>query len=233
VPEHSAAANNSVRQEAERRAATLSRSYLEALRAAHAAGAYQLASRALEEGLSLAALYQEVITPAMHELGRLWQRGAITVADEHLATALTHRVLGALRRPPFADQAFEGDSPKPRAMLAAVEGEQHALGLRMAADLLEDAGCEVIYLGADVPTEALMQAIGLLSPDLLGISATMPELAAGLAGTVAEVRSEYPGLRVLVGGQASASPRIGGATPVEDLRLLEGRAKQLLASHGT
>lgn len=169
----------------------------------------------------------------MYELGELWRRGAITIADEHLATALTHRVLGALKRPAFADQASEKDSPKPRAMLAAVEGEQHALGLRMAADLLEGAGCEVIYLGADVPTEALMQAIGSLSPDLLGISATMPELGAVLAGTIAEVRSEYPELRLLAGGQATASSRIGEATPVDDLRLLEGRAKQLLASRRT
>jgi methanogenic corrinoid protein MtbC1 len=184
----------------------------------------------LEEGLPLAALYQEVITPAMYELGRLWERGAITVADEHLATALTHRVLGALTPPAFAGQALEKDSPKPRAMLAAVQGEQHALGLRMAADLLEGAGCEAIYLGADVPVEALMQSIASFSPDLLGLSATMPELGDVLEGTVAGIRSEYPELGVLVGGQASASPRIGEATPVEDLKLLEGRAKRLLAS---
>jgi methanogenic corrinoid protein MtbC1 len=230
VPEHSAAADNSVGREAERRAATVARSYLEALRAADAGGAYRLASGILGEGLSLAALYQDVITPAMYELGRLWERGAITIADEHLATALTHRVLGALTPLAFADQTLEKDSPKPRAMLAAVQGEQHALGLRMAADLLEDAGCEAIYLGADVPVEALMQAIASFSPDLLGLSATMPELGDVLEGTVAGVRSEYPELGVLVGGQASASPRIEEATPVENLRLLEGRAKRLLAS---
>ena len=180
--------------------------------------------------MSLAALYQEVITPAMYELGRLWERGAITVADEHMATALTNRVLGALNPPAFTGQASEKGSPKPRAMLAAVQGEQHALGLRMAADLLEDAGCEAIYLGADVPVEALMQAIGSFSPDLLGLSATMPELGGMLEGTIAGVRSEYPELGVLVGGQASASPRMGEAMPVADLRLLEGRAKRLLAS---
>jgi methanogenic corrinoid protein MtbC1 len=115
-------------------------------------------------------------------------------------------------------------------MLAAVQGEQHALGLRMAADLLEDAGCEAIYLGADVPIEALMQAIASFSPDLLGLSATMPELGAVLASTVQDVRSQHPELSVLIGGQASASPRTGEATPVSDLELLEGRAKQLLAS---
>jgi methanogenic corrinoid protein MtbC1 len=226
----SAEADNSLKGEYGRSTKNLSRVYLEALRAADPAGAYRVASQALAGGMSLPVLYQDVIAPAMHELGRLWLRGAITVADEHLATALTHRVLGALRAPAFAGQALEQDSPKPRAMLAAVQGEEHALGLRMAADLLEDAGCQAIYLGADVPTEALMQAIKAFSPDLLGLSATMPELGAVLEDTVAGVRGKYPTLSVLVGGQASASPQVGEAMPVNDLRLLEERAKQLLAT---
>jgi MerR family transcriptional regulator, light-induced transcriptional regulator len=231
VPEHSGRADNSTEGTNRPTATKLSRGYLETLRAADAAGAYRVASKALAEGMSLAALYQDVIAPAMHEIGRLWERGAITVADEHLATALTHRVLGALKPPAFVDQIIERDPPKPRAMLAAVEGEQHALGLRMAADLLDEAGCQTLYLGADVPTVALMQAIGTLSPDLLVLSATMPELGAVLEGTVKDVRRESPELSVLVGGRAGASPRIGEATPVDDLRLLERQAEQLLASH--
>jgi MerR family transcriptional regulator, light-induced transcriptional regulator len=230
VPEHSAGADNSVRGNRRRSAAVLSRAYLETLRAADAAGAYRVASQALAQGMSLAALYQEVIAPAMHEIGRLWEKGAITIADEHLATALTHRVLGALKPPAFLDPAPEKDPPKPRAMLAAVQGEQHALGLRMAADLLEDAGCQAIYLGADVPTVALMKAIATLSPDLLVLSATMPELGGVLESTIEGVRSTHPELEVLVGGRASASPRIGEATPLDDLRLVEGQVKQLLAS---
>jgi methanogenic corrinoid protein MtbC1 len=185
-----------------------------------------VASRALAEGMSLAALYQGVIAPAMHEVGKLWEKGAITIADEHLATALTHRVLGALRPPAFVDRSF-GAEPKPRAMLAAVQGEEHALGLRMAADLLEDAGYETIYLGADVPTGALMQAVEALSPDLLALSATMPESALTLEGVLADVRDERPELTLLVGGQASASQRMGEAMPVNDLELLGERIRPL------
>lgn len=223
MPEHSAAADNSAKGQG-RKAARLSRAYLEALRAADAAGAYRVASRALAEGMSLAALYQGVIAPAMHEVGKLWEKGAITIADEHLATALTHRVLGALRPPAFVDRSF-GSEPKPRAMLAAVQGEEHALGLRMAADLLEDAGYETIYLGADVPTEALMQAVAELSPDLLALSATMPESALTLEDVLAGVRAERPEVTLLVGGQASASPRVGEAVPGDDLELLGERVR--------
>jgi methanogenic corrinoid protein MtbC1 len=192
---------------------------LDALRAADVAGAYRVVSRSLESGMSLAVLYRRVIAPAMHELGRLWETGAITIADEHLATALTHRVLGAIRPLELFEQEELG-VPKPRALMAAVEGEQHALGLRMAADLLEDRGYRVAYLGADVPSHALLQAVRTFSPDLLGLSATMPESARRLEEVVGELGREWPRLPVIVGGQSSGSPRIDGGTVVENLELL-------------
>jgi methanogenic corrinoid protein MtbC1 len=201
--------------------AILTRSYLDALRAADVAGAYRIASDGLERGTSLAALYQRVITPAMHELGRLWAEGAITVADEHLATAVTHRVLAAIRPPQAFEQTFRSGSEKPSALLAAVQGEQHALGLRMAADLLEDRGYRVAYLGADVPTDALLQAVRTLSPDLLGLSVTMPESTRRLEEVVEAVHEEQWQLPLLFGGQASRSRRLDGGTVIEDLELLE------------
>ena len=103
-------------------------------------------------------------------------------------------------------------------MLAAVEGEQHALGLRMAADILEDAGFHTIYLGADVPTDALLQAVSTFSPDRLVLSATMPELAPRLAEVSDSLRKSHPRLGLLVGGQAAGE--IEGGTPVKDLEAL-------------
>lgn len=173
--------------------------------------------------MPLAALYQGVITPAMHELGRLWNEGVITIADEHLATALTHRVLAALRPPEAFEQTFEPRSGKPRVVLAAVQGEQHALGLRMAADLLEDSGYQVAYLGADMPTDALLEAVRALSPDLLGLTATMPSSAQLLEEVVERVRGEHPQLPLLLGGQGSGSPRLSEGTQVDDLERLEER----------
>lgn len=219
VSERSAGTDKSVHQRPTEEA-SLVRSYLDALRAADVAGAYKVASKPVERGMPLSALYQRVITPAMHELGRLWEVGAITVADEHLATGLTHRVLAAMRPPELFEQAFELDSDKPVALLATVQGERHALGLRMVADLLEDCGYQVAYLGADVPTEALLQAVRTLSPVLIGLSATMPESTRRLEEVVDALRREHPQLPLIVGGQGSESPRLGGGTAIENLELL-------------
>lgn len=224
MTERSASPGNSANREAGRHAARLSRLYLDALRANDDLGAYRIASSALGEGLGVPELYHRVIAPAMHEIGELWEQGALTVADEHLATALTHRVLAALR-PRLAAEPDADTSPpvRGRILLAAVEGEQHALGLRMAADVLEDAGFHTIYLGADVPTDALLQAVSSLSPDRLALSATMPELAPRLAEVGERLREAHPQLGLLVGGQAASTPAVGG-TLVQNLEMLSGVA---------
>ncbi|HEV2790090.1 MAG TPA: cobalamin-dependent protein [Solirubrobacterales bacterium] len=225
MTEKSAGADHSTNPERGRPAARLSRLYLDALRANDAAGAYRVTSRAIAGGMPVPVLYQQVITPAMHAIGELWERGAITVADEHLATALTHRVLGALRSPIRCEVHVDAPgerSPQGRAMLATVEGEQHALGLRMVADVLEDLGFHAIYLGADVPTEALLQALDSLSPDLLALSVTMPHLSRTLEEVASEVRHSHPHLDLLVGGQAAPAEGVCGEreTAVQDLELL-------------
>jgi MerR family transcriptional regulator, light-induced transcriptional regulator len=223
VTERSAGADNSTNHEGNRNAARLSRLYLDALRADDAPSAYRIAAGALQEGITIPALYQQVIAPAMHEIGVLWERGAITVADEHLATALTHRVLAALRPPIRAETRANGlDRAGGRVMLAAVEGEQHALGLRMAADVLEDRGFRTIYLGADVPTEALLRAVASLSPDVLALSATMPESAPTMERVAGEARSAHPRLSLLLGGQAAPPDVKGAGTLIQDLEMLPG-----------
>lgn len=228
MTEKSAGAENSTTQGAVRASARLSRRYLDALRAADGPGAYRIAADALGGGMSVPELYQRVIAPAMHEIGELWEKGALSVADEHLATALTNRVLAAVR-PPVRVEAGTGGpvaDGKRSALLAAVEGEQHSLGLRMAADILEDAGFRTIYLGADVPTDALLQAVEAFSPDLLVIAATMPSLVPQLEAVASAVRSSHPELELLIGGPA-ASPRIDGGTLIEDFESLPEQVAKL------
>jgi len=179
----------------------------------------------MREGMSVPELYEQVIAPAMHEIGALWERGALTVADEHRATEVTNRVLAALRPSPAIEVGMERAraETRSRALLAAVEGERHALGLRMAADILEDNGFETIYLGADVPTDALLQAVAVTEPDLVVLGATMPELAPRLEEAAAAVRKSRSGAEVLVGGQAASLLGDGG-TPVQSLELLPALA---------
>ena len=183
-----------------------------------------MARQALGEGMGVAGLYQRVIAPAMWRIGELWEQGEISVADEHLATALTHQAMAGVYGPSLSHKVKPG-----RILMAAVEGERHALGLRMAADVVELAGYETIYLGADVPTADLLQAVAARSPDLVGLSATMPGSIHALDRAIGEIQRFNPDLIVLLGGQG-VRPREknDGAVLVRDLEQLLGMVEAAL-----
>ncbi len=212
------------RREVDKATRRLSRTYQDALTVADAGGAGRVARQALGEGMGVAGLYQRVIAPAMWRIGELWEQGAISVADEHLATALTHQTMAGIYGPSLGHKVKPG-----RILMAAVEGEQHALGLRMAADVLELAGYETIYLGADVPTADLLQAVAARSPDLVGLSATMPSSIHALDRAIAEIQRVNPNLIVLFGGQGvRPRERNDGAVLVRDLEQLLGMVEAAL-----
>jgi methanogenic corrinoid protein MtbC1 len=151
---------------------------------------------AIEDGFSQGTIDDELVAPAMREIGGLWERGEITVAEEHLATDIAYRVL-ALQRELFR---VARRRTAHQLMLGAVEGEQHVLGLHMAGDLLEHAGFQVRMLGADVPTESLRSVVERHDPDVFGFTATMQDAGALLPLAIDEVRSAAPAIRVIVGG---------------------------------
>lgn len=91
----------------------------------------------------------------MRAVGDLWARDELTVAEEHLATAITYRVMHVL------GSTSERAAPsRERVMRAALAQERHVLGLQMVADTLESAGFVVQLLGADVLLEPLAAAGG-------------------------------------------------------------------------
>lgn len=182
-------------------AEALSEQFGLALLEGNAANAEQVAREALELELEEAVLYDLVVAPAMHRIGKLWAAGEIGVGHEHLATQIATRVLVLAHDVAGA----AADRPGHRAMLAAAEGEQHVVGLEMAGKLLESAGYEVLSLGADVPTDALPDVIADLEPALVALSATMPEAGARLPAAVAAVRDASDDIGLIVGGTSARS----------------------------
>lgn len=176
---------------------SLSESYGLALIHGDAAAAERAVREAFDEGLPYSFIHARVMAPAMHRIGLLWERGEISVAHEHLATQITVRVLALLRE---LFRVARGRSGQ-RVMLAAVEGEQHIVGLQMAGDLLEGAGYDVVMLGPDVPTGALEDIVVEHSPQLVGLTVTMSAGLARLTAAVDAATAGDPPAAVVVGGQ--------------------------------
>jgi methanogenic corrinoid protein MtbC1 len=137
-----------------------------------------------------------VISGAQREIGRLWQQNAISIAQEHMATAISQLALAEI---------YRHEHPAPpngrRVIVACVDGELHDFPARLVADELDVAGFDVRFLGASVPTDALLSFIAREDPDLVVISATMAFHADNVRSAVTRIRQIAPDLPIAVGGQ--------------------------------
>jgi methanogenic corrinoid protein MtbC1 len=124
----------------------------------------------LAQGRSLVDAEMHVIQPALYGIGRKWQNNEVSIAQEHLATAISQALMtgGLLRSeiPPANGS---------KVVLACVEGNHHAVGLQMVADAFQLAGWGVQYLGGNVPTRALLQHVTAFKPNLLGLSVSFAQ----------------------------------------------------------
>ena len=167
---------NESREAYEAKVSALGRAYVDALLSADQVATEIAIREAMDAGLGTAQIDDEIIAPALWHVGDLWERGEISVADEHVATEISIRVL-ALQREAQRVAQTRGDF---RVLLAAPAGEQHVVALRMVDNLLRDAGYDVAMLGSDVPTEALAKLVNRRPPHVVCLTSTMP----GAAGEV-------------------------------------------------
>jgi MerR family transcriptional regulator, light-induced transcriptional regulator len=145
-----------------------------------------------------AVIDEHIVAPALRLVGDLWAEGQLGIADEHLATEISLRVI-AVQREAFRVARRRSKHP---IVLAAVEGEEHVVGLRMAGSLLLHAGFDVRMLGPNLPLHALAGAVMRHAPSVVGLTATMPGAAATLATTIDTIRAMRPDVGIVAGGAA-------------------------------
>jgi len=160
----------------------------------------------------------------MRAVGEMWERGGLSVAQEHLATAVSYHVLTRL----YTGLLHETQRRADTVVIAAVHGEHHVLGARMAADVFEGAGYVVRFLGADVPAGSLEAFVAEHQPGIVALSVTMPLGAGVLARQLHALRDRDPTLQLVIGGQGvpavlRESPGVIYAADTEQLaRFIDG-----------
>lgn len=171
--------------------------YLNLLMTSQRVAAHQLVGGCMTAGASLATVNVRIIQAAMYDVGLMWQSNRISVAQEHLATAISQYVMAnAFSLAEFAEPLGR------TAVFANVESNHHALGLRMISDAFETAGWAAQFLGANVPEQSLIGQVDSLRPDLLGLSVSMPQQLAATRQLIGRLHAEM--------GQACPTILLGG-----------------------
>ena len=166
--------------------------------------AAELAVRdAIDARMTTPQIDDEIIAPALWLVGRLWARGEISVADEHLATEISLRVLALQRESQRTVHARKGR----KALLAAPAGEYHTVALQMISNLLRDAGYTVLMLGPDVPPGALAESAARHEPEIVCLTATMPSASDRVMLAIHEIERGWPDAGYVLGGRG-VSPRL-------------------------
>lgn len=172
--------------------------YLQSVLEGDARGAVDLVVDAVADGLDPHAAYLDVLIPAQIEVGEMWHRGELCVAEEHYVTATTERAMSII-----AQNADRSPANGKTVLAAGAAGNTHSLGVRVIADFFEMAGWRVICLGANVPLPDLAAATQSFGADLIVLSAArIHELKAVHKTIEALRRPENRELKVLVGGAA-------------------------------
>lgn len=160
------------------------------------AGAWGVVEAALASGTAPGRIYTDLIAPALASVGGRWHAGELSVAEEHLATSVSLRLVGRMG-PRFARKG----RPKGVVVVATPPGERHAIPSLIVSDLLRGAGFQVIDLGADVPNDALAGIVNEVdSLVAVCISSTRLNADRFVRSTVKAVRQAVPNVPLFIGG---------------------------------
>lgn len=166
-------------------------------------------------------LFTDILTPTMYHIGVLWERNDISVADEHLATAICDFILSATeKRNPEPDQS------RGKAMVLGLEGEDHYLGLKMVSSIFRENDWTVQYLGPNLPLEHALEAASRWQPKVIGLSAALAYRLPALKTYIRAFQQLDNPPAVLIGGRAMKLADMTaleqeGAIVVQDLDELE------------
>lgn len=162
-------------------------------------GDEQAAIQLIEEELTRTSQQQmmnDLLTPAMQHIGYLWENNEITVADEHLATAICDFILSKLDIQMKPLQMLEKT-----VLLMGVQDEEHYIGLKMVSSIFKQAGWRVRYLGPNMPEMHALKAIDRWKPDVIALSAALVHRVMAIQSLALKLKENYPSISLVIGGR--------------------------------
>ena len=128
---------------------------------------------------------RDALMPYLRQLGERWERGQVSIAQEHFASRLIEGRLLALAR-------GWNKGPGRRAVLACPPGEQHTLPLVSFGLILRSRGWRNIYLGGETPPSTVHVAADTVAADVVVMSAVSVDRFAAIARDLRAVAHRRP-----------------------------------------
>ena len=143
---------------------------------------------------SVTDFYDNILRPAMYEIGELWDNGKLDVGDEHIASNTAMRLIESIGTKP------KSKSKGKTILICTPDGEYHAIPCFMIETYLSLNGYSVINLSPSAPSSSIIAKIKETNPDLILISITLKEHLRSCERLVKNLKKFK--IPIIVGGQA-------------------------------
>lgn len=159
----------------------------------------------------------DFVSPLLRRTGQAWAEGRIEIRHEHALSERLRDILRTVRLP------FEERAQGSLVILATLPGEEHTLGLDMAALVFARTGWRSLYLGAGVPLAEIAATARHLRARAVGVSISQHAGAAETSEALRRLRAELPpAIALLAGGDGATD--VPGVTRFLSLESLESWA---------
>ena len=152
---------------------------------------------ALDHGEAPASLLNEVLLPAINQVGELFDSGKYFL-PQLIASAEAMKNAVQVLEPLLRQEADSSDMPA--VIIATVEGDIHDIGKNLVALMLKNYGFRVIDLGKDVPKEKIIQAAKENNAEIIALSALMTTTMRRMKEVIDYAKAEGVDAKVMIGG---------------------------------
>jgi len=144
--------------------------------------------------LSVTKFYDDVLRPAMYQIGELWDADKLDVGDEHIASNTAMHLIEKIGTKPKAK------SKGKTILICTPDGEYHAIPCFMMETYFSLNGYDVINLAPSAPSDSIINHITEKKPDLILISVTLKDHIKSCDRLIKNLKKfKVP---IVIGGQA-------------------------------
>ncbi len=159
-------------------------------------GAVELTQKALDEGIPAQQILNDGMMPGMNRIGIKFREGEVFVPDVLIAAKAMNSAM-ALLKPFFISGQIKH---KGTIVIGTVSGDLHDIGKNIVKMVIEGGGWKVIDIGVNSSAEKFLDAVRQNKAGAVGLSALLTTTMENMKNTVARIKSELPGVKVLIGG---------------------------------
>ena len=160
-------------------------------------GIVKITKEALESGEKPAELLNQVLLPAINQVGEFFDQGKYFLPQLIASAEAMKNSIEVLE--PLLQTGGTGEE-MPVVVIATVEGDIHDIGKNLVALMLKNHGFHVIDLGKDVPQAKILESAKEHHAEFIALSALMTTTMQRMREIVAAAKEEGITARIIIGG---------------------------------